>query len=425
MIVEHVSLVDFRNYSRAEVALAPGANLFVGRNGQGKTNLAEAIAFFATLGSHRVSGDQPLVREGQDAAIVRVRAAHGERHITLETQVNKQGSNRARVNGQNVRPTELPRYVHVVLFAPEDLAIVRSDPSARRRFVDQLLVQLSPRLASVLADYDRVVRQRTTLLKSARARGMRDVELPTLDVWNDKLVELGSIIIDARAQLVETLREPLARAYAGIAGADHKPELSFKLSIAGADADDDDDDQDAGASASPRPSYSGGSPSGTTAERFRAALAHRRRAELERGLTLVGPHRDDLVIRIRDLPVKGYASHGESWSVALALRLASAEVLRTESRIGDPVLILDDVFAELDAGRRGRLAALTEGYEQVIVTAAVEEDVPRELAARVVRIEAGAIVEAERGSGVGAGWPSVAVRKSTGETDAAGVSADE
>lgn len=382
MIVEHLSLVDFRNYAVAEVALGPGPNVFVGRNGQGKTNLAEAIAFFATLGSHRVSNDAPMVRHGADAAIVRARLAHGERHVLLEAQVNRQGSNKARVNGAAVKPAELPRYAQVVLFAPEDLQIVRGDPGSRRRFADQLLVQRSPRMAGVLGDYDRVLKQRTTLLKSARARGVRGDALATLDVWDDKLVALGSEVIRARLALADDLRHPLAEAYTAIAGADHQPEADWSLSIGGVDPEEETDAVPADAA-------------DDIEAAFRQALAARRTAELERGLTLVGPHRDDLALRVRGLPVKGYASHGESWSVALALRLASAELLRAESRLGDPVLILDDVFAELDADRRTRLAGLAAGYEQVVVTAAVDADIPDELRARLVRVEAGRIVEGD------------------------------
>jgi DNA replication and repair protein RecF len=353
--------------------------LFVGRNGQGKTNLAEAIAYVATLGSHRVSGDQALVRAGAESAILRIRVAHAERSVQLEAQLNRTGRNRARVNGVDVRPAELPRYAQVVVFAPEDLGIVRGDPSARRRFADQLLVQRSPRMAGVLADYDRVLRQRGALLKSARARGIRGDALSTLDVWDDKLVALGSEIIDARQVLANELAAPIEAAYAAIAGEDHHPELEWVLSVRGADPEDGDE---AGSAA----------PIGATAELFREALAQKRTAELERGLTLVGPHRDDLRLSIRGLPVKGYASHGESWSVALALRLASAQLLRAESRSGDPVLILDDVFAELDAQRRARLSDLTAQFEQVIVTAAVWEDVPEALRRRTVWIENGRIV---------------------------------
>jgi DNA replication and repair protein RecF len=393
VIVEHLSLVDFRNYAAADVELGPGPNVFVGRNGQGKTNLAEAIAFFATLGSHRVSSDAPMVRDGADAAIIRARLAHGERRVQLEVQVNRQGSNKARVNGAAVKPAELPRYAQVVLFAPEDLQIVRGDPSARRRFADQLLVQRAPRMAGVIADYDRVLKQRTALLKSARARGIRGDALSTLDVWDDKLVSLGTQLIAARLALATDLATPLAAAYTAIAGADHNPEIEWALSVAGADADEEED----GGSGAPAPGAASAAGADASAARiaelFRQALAAKRSSELERGLTLVGPHRDDLLLRIRSLPVKGYASHGESWSVALSLRLASAELLRADSRLGDPVLILDDVFAELDTDRRARLAQLAADYEQVVVTAAVEGDVPEGLRARMVRVEAGRILD--------------------------------
>lgn len=381
MIVEQLSLVDFRNYAEVELSLHPGANVFVGRNGQGKTNLVEAIAYLATLGSHRVSSDAPLVRDGQGAAIVRARLAHGERRVLLELQLNRQGSNKARVNGVGVRTAELPRYAQVVLFAPEDLQIVRGDPSARRRFADHLLVQRTPRLAGVLADYDRVLRQRTALLKSARARGVRGDGLSTLDVWDDKLVALGTEVIQARLDLAVDLTSPMSAAYTAIAGADHDPQLDWALSLGGGDPEEGEDAADATTSGQ------------ALAEQFRATLAAKRSAELDRGITLVGPHRDDLVLRVRGLPVKGYASHGESWSVSLSLRLASAELLRSESRLGDPVLILDDVFAELDAGRRARLADVAAGYEQVIVTSAVHEDVPDQLRAHVVRVDAGRILE--------------------------------
>ena len=378
MIVEHLSLVDFRNYAEAELDLQPGTNLLVGRNGQGKTNLAEAIAYLATLGSHRVTSDAPLVRDGKDAAFVRARLAHGTRTVTLELQVNKQGSNKARVSGNPVRTNELPRYAQAVLFAPEDLQIVRGDPSSRRRFADQLLVQRTPRMASVIADYDRTLRQRTTLLKSARARGMKVEQLTTLEVWDDKLMSLGTQIIDARIRLARDLTDPLAAAYAAIAGEDHAPGLAWALSIGGEDPEEDENAREVTA--------------GDIAAQFRSALEAKRAQEIERGLTLVGPHRDDLVLRLRGLPVKGYASHGEGWSIVLSLRLASAELLRQESPGGDPILILDDVFAELDAARRGRLADVVADYEQVIVTAAVARDIPEALRAGAVRIEAGQIL---------------------------------
>lgn len=384
MIVEHLSLVDFRNYATAELSLHRGPNVLVGKNGQGKTNLAEAIVFLATLSSHRVSSDAPMVKDARDFGVIRARLSVGSRKVLTEVQINRQGSNKARINGSPAKTSELPRYAHVVLFAPEDLQIVRGDPSSRRRFADQLLIQRAPRMAAVLGDYDRVLKQRSALLKSARARGIRGEALTTLDVWDDKLVTLGSEIIDARVRLASDLRAPLASAYAAIAGADHQPELEWALSMHGGDPEEDVgelavDAADRSLSLSRR------------AEVFRAALHAKRTQELDRGITLVGPHRDDLVLRVRGLPVKGYASHGESWSVALALRLASAELLRAESPAGDPVLILDDVFAELDADRRQRLADLTVGYEQVLVTAAVEADIPEPLHRHVVHISDGTI----------------------------------
>ncbi|SCY59375.1 DNA replication and repair protein RecF [Microbacterium sp. LKL04] len=383
MIVEHLSLVDFRNYASAEVGLVAGPNVFVGRNGQGKTNLAEAIGYFATLGSHRVSQDAPMVRYGADAAFVRARLGYGDRRIQLEAQLNRSGSNKARVNGSPVRTSELPRYAQVVLFAPEDLQIVRGDPSSRRRFADQLLVQRSPRMTGVLADYDRVLKQRTALLKSARARSLKAEQLTTLDVWDDKLVSLGTEIILARLRLAEDLAQPMRDAYEAIAGADHGPQLEWMLTVEGADPEDD------GAAVTQTGSAIGAD---AIAASFRAGLAAKRAQELERGVTLVGPHRDDLLLRLRGLPVKGYASHGESWSTALSLRLSSAQLLRDQLRLGDPIVILDDVFAELDADRRTRLAGVVADFEQVIVTAAVEGDVPEALRVRTVRVEAGTIV---------------------------------
>lgn len=384
MIVEHLSLVDFRNYATAELRLFAGPNVLVGRNGQGKTNLAEAIVYLATLSSHRVSSDAPLIREGQDFAVVRARLVHGERAIQLELQLNRQGANQARINGSPVKTAELPRYAHVVLFAPEDLQIVRGDPSSRRRFMDQLLIQRLPRMAGVLADYERVLKQRTTLLKSGRARGLSGDGLVTLDIWDEKMIALGSEIIQARSRLAQELKDPLRDAYATIAGADHNPEIDWVLSIDGYDPDE----ENSVASADSAPV--------NIAEYFRRALVAKRSKELDRGLTLVGPHRDDLLLKIKGLPVKGFASHGESWTTALALRIASAELLRTDSISGDPVIILDDVFAELDSDRRARLSELVSEYEQVIVTAAVEEDIPEALHRHVVRIHAGEITD-ERG----------------------------
>jgi DNA replication and repair protein RecF len=390
--VTHVSLVNFRNYEQVEVALASGAVLFVGSNGQGKTNLVEAIAYAGSASSHRVSNDQALIRIGTEAAVVRLRVQHDDRAVVIEVELNRATPNRAQVNRSAVRLRDLPRYFASVIFAPEDLALVRGDPGGRRDFLDRLIVQATPRLAGVLADYERVVRQRNSLLKSARAARLSADNLSTLDVWDDRLIALGVEIIMARATLVGQMQAHVANAYSAVAGAQHLTHLGLKLSIDDPDGDEsavplgEESSNDAAPiEAAGRPRY--------VAERFRARLMALRRAELDRAVTLVGPHRDDLVLTLNALPARGFASHGESWSYALALKLASAEVLREGSATGDPVVILDDVFAELDAGRRERLADAVAHFEQVLITAAVGGDVPARLAATRIGIAAGTITD--------------------------------
>jgi DNA replication and repair protein RecF len=387
VIVTHLSLTDFRNYTTAEVALFPGSNLFVGSNGQGKTNLVESLCYLSTLGSHRVSADHAMIRQGADSAIIRARLEHGERQILAEVQLNRTGANRAQVNRSVIKTRELPRYFSSVLFAPEDLALIRGEPAGRRRFLDELLVLRSPRFSGIIADYDRVVRQRNTLLKSARASGVRGDTLGTLDIWDERLVALGTQLIEARMALVADLSPEVSSAYTSVAGEDHHARLANQLSIFGSGSEADDAIE---SSAAERDRLA----ADQIAAAFRDSLARRRRSELERGITLVGPHRDDLVLELNGLPARGYASHGESWSFALALKLASAILLRRESSTGDPVLMLDDVFAELDESRRTRLAGAVRGFEQVLITAAVFDDVPEELTGNTVRISKGAIVEA-------------------------------
>jgi DNA replication and repair protein RecF len=393
VIVTHLSLSDFRNYHSAEVALSAGPNLFVGSNGQGKTNLVESLGFLSTLGSHRVSVDHAMIRQGADAAIIRARLEHGDRQLLAEVQINRTGANRAQVNRAVIKTRELPRYFSSVLFAPEDLALVRGEPSGRRRFLDELLVLLSPRYSGVMADYDRVLKQRNSLLKSARTSGVKGNQLSTLEIWDDRLVTLGSELIEARTGLVARLLPDVTAAYEAVAGEDHHASLSNYLTIA------DPDGAGFDAETSGTQSRPGDKPVCTeeAAAGFRSALDRLRRSELDRGITLVGPHRDDLVLELNGMPARGYASHGESWSFALALKLASAGLLRRESATGDPVLMLDDVFAELDQSRRLRLASAVAGFEQVLITAAVFDDVPTELAAHTVRIEAGTILAPEEG----------------------------
>lgn len=386
MRVAHLSLGDFRNYATAELELAAGPNLLVGRNGQGKTNLVEAIAYFAMLRSHRATGDAPLIRAGAESAIARLRVQAAERDVLLELQLNRDRPNRAQVNRNSVRPREVTRWFSSVSFMPEDLGIVRGEPSGRRRFLDDALVSRHPVAAGALSDYERVVRQRTSLLKSAR-RGSGAIE-STLSIWDDQLIEYGTQIILARRELVRDLGAPLRAGYRSLVDQDHGPILTLQESVGAALGDVSREtlaiEQLADVSRE------------TLAEQFRTALQAVRVRELERGVTLVGPHRDDLVLSLNDLPVKGYASHGESWSFALSLKMALASVLRAESPAGDPVIILDDVFAELDARRRERLMSAVSDFEQVIVTAAVEDDVPDGVAWHRVRIEAGRILEGER-----------------------------
>ena len=386
MIVTHLQLTDFRNYSSLDLALPTGSTLFVGSNGQGKTNLVEALGYLSTLGSHRVPSDQAMIRQGQDSAVVRSKLEHGERRLLVEVQLNRGSANRAQVNRSAVKPRELPRYFSSVLFAPEDLALVRGEPSGRRRFLDELLVLRSPRMSGVLADYDRVLKQRNTLLKSARATGVKAEKLSTLEIWDERLIDLGAQIVHARSLLISELDPEVTAAYAAVAGADHAAQLASSLSILG-DRDPDDEGADDAAT------RAGVIDVAVAAQAFTASLARLRRSELDRGVTLAGPHRDDLVLTLNGMPARGYASHGESWSFALALKLASAQVLRRESSIGDPVLILDDVFAELDEARRGRLAEAVGDFEQVLITAAVFDDVPEALAANIVHIRAGEVID--------------------------------
>lgn len=375
MHVTHLALNNFRNYAELDIELFPGPNLFVGRNGQGKTNLVESLAYLATNSSHRVSSDQALINKDADAAVIRARVRFESREHLLEIQLNRQAANRAKVNRSEAKPRELSRYAAVVVFAPEDLSLVKGDPSGRRRFLDELLVQRWPRIAALLADYDRVVKQRTALLKSARGTHHADAAAATLSLWNDKLVSLGSQIVEFRLTLLADLAGPVADAYRAVAGVDQTPELALATTLTS-------DGTAAG--------LNGGA--GAIVDQFTSGIERVAAQERERGQTLIGPHRDDVEFRLNGLPAKGYASHGESWSFALALRLGSAQLLRQDSAGGDPILILDDVFAELDRQRRAKLAEAAGEFEQVLITSAVLDDVPDQLVAHTVHIEGGAVV---------------------------------
>ncbi|GAA2610699.1 DNA replication/repair protein RecF [Streptomyces axinellae] len=369
MHVTHLSLADFRSYERAEVPLGPGVTAFLGPNGQGKTNLVEAVGYIATLGSHRVSSDAPLVRMGAERAIVRAQVRQGEREQLVELELNPGKSNRARINrSSQVRPRDVLGIVRTVLFAPEDLALVKGDPGERRRFVDELVTARAPRMAGVRSDYERVLKQRNTLLKSAamaRRHGGKGVDLSTLDVWDQHLARVGAELLAQRLDLLAVLGPLADKAYERLAPGGGPVSFEYRAS----------------AGAAPSAASPAGSSAGSAEELYGvllAALGQARKQEIERGVTLVGPHRDEVLLRLGELPAKGYASHGESWSFALSLRLAAYELLKSEGH--EPVLVLDDVFAELDTRRRERLAELVAPAEQVLVTAAVPEDVPEVLA---------------------------------------------
>ncbi|RMI14464.1 DNA replication/repair protein RecF [Cellulomonas triticagri] len=392
MYVSHLSLTDFRSYHQVDLTFEPGITALVGPNGQGKTNLVEAIGYVSTFSSHRVPTDAPLVRAGASAAVVRSRIVRAqddgsERALVIDVQLGSGRSNRVKLNGAPSRARDVVGALRSVLFAPEDLALVKGDPDGRRRFVDALAVQVTPRLAGVFSEYDRVVRQRTALLKSAGGfRGSRTKpDLSTLDVWDSKLAELGAHVIIARQAVVAALAPYVADAYERVSDGQGAAHVGYRSSLA---AVLEGGEPAEGADAT--------TPSRVVEQQMLEALSRVRPKELERGVCLVGPHRDDLVLTLGDLPAKGYASHGESWSVALALRLASYELLThgpqagTEQDAaqlwvadsgpdGEPVLMLDDVFAELDAKRRARLAEMVAGARQVFVTAAVPGDVPPQL----------------------------------------------
>jgi DNA replication and repair protein RecF len=367
--VSHLSLADFRSWPVLELPLEPGSTALIGANGQGKTNLVEALGYVATLGSHRVAADAPLVRAGSERAVVRAAVERDGRSTLVELEINPGKANRARLNrGPVPRAREVLGILRTVLFAPEDLSLVRGDPGERRRFLDDLLVSSAPRYAGVRADYDRVLKQRNALLKSAfLARRSGGGDMRTLDVWDAHLARVGADLLAARLALVEALRPRVATAYRAVAvggaGARGETTLDYRSSLGeGLPTDNGVPTRDRE----------------LLAAALLSELARVRPQEVERGVSLVGPHRDELLLGLSGLPVKGYASHGESWSFALALRLASYELLRADG--GEPVLVLDDVFAELDEGRRDRLAELVEGAEQVLVTAAVPADVPEALA---------------------------------------------
>ena len=395
MHLTRLALTDFRSYPELSIELGPGVTTFSGPNGEGKTNLVEAIGYLATLGSHRVATDAPMVRHGAERAVLRAAVTGAQGSALVEIELNPGRANRVRLNRAPMpRPRDVLGALRTVLFAPEDLALVKGDPGERRRFLDELLVATAPRYAGVRADYERVLRQRTALLKSAGAKGhlrgaAREAMTATLDAWDGQLARAAAPLLAGRMHLVAALRPQVAAAYEAVSGdpAGQASAMSYRCSAA-----------DEPGSGPPGPGDAGPADGGPADDAagleavMLKALAGVRASELDRGVCLVGPHRDELELSIGRLPARGYASHGESWSLALALRLASFALLR-EGR-EDPVLLLDDVFAELDTGRRDRLATLVADGEQVLITAAVPADVPGVLTGARFNVSAGVVSRA-------------------------------
>ncbi len=364
MYLRQLSVTDFRSWQQADLDLDLGVSVLLGHNGAGKTNLIEAVGYLATLASHRVATDAPLVRRGCERAVVRGTVVHAGRELVVELEISPGRANRARLNRAPVpRPREVLGVLRSVLFAPEDLALVRGEPAERRRFLDELLASRTPRYAATRADYDRVLRQRSALLKTARAAG----DLRTLDSWDGHLARHGAALLAGRLRLLSDLAPHVRSAYADVAPASAPAELGYRSSL-GEKLEPDE---------------------AALEDQLLAEAARLRTREVERGVCLVGPHRDDLELLLGTDPAKGYASHGESMSFALALRLGSFALLRADGV--EPVLVLDDVFAELDTDRRRALTAVAQRAEQVLVTAAVAADVPAELTGTRFELDEGQV----------------------------------
>ncbi|WP_010525591.1 DNA replication/repair protein RecF [Nesterenkonia sp. F] len=403
MRLSTLSLADYRSYAAAQLRLVPGPNVLLGYNGVGKTNIAEAVGYLATLGSHRVPQDAPLVRHGADQAFVRATAHRGSQEATLEIEINPRRSNRVRINrGASVRATEALGILRTVLFAPEDLELIKGPPEVRRRLFDDLAMQLRPALGSVRLDHEKVLRQRNALLKSIRHEGFTATHESTLAVWDQQLADAGARLLRARLDMLATMRPHVEAAYRELSGSVRSARLRYVSSLAEQTEGPGGVRRDAGGiggGTTPGTDETAGEAGdastleqasrGELAQMLHQAMQDSREQEIDRGLTLVGPHRDDIFLALDEVPVKGFASHGETWSVALALRLGSYRAMVDDDPdpSARPILILDDVFAELDARRRRRLAELAGEAEQLIVTAAVDDDVPESLMVHAQRVE--------------------------------------
>jgi DNA replication and repair protein RecF len=356
MQISKLSLRNFRNHENLELSFSAGATTIIGRNGRGKTNIVEAVNYLATLGSHRVSQDAPLIRNGFNSASVSANVEKHNRQAQVELVINYPGTNKVSLNGSALtKSRDVLGLVTTVIFSPEDLELVKGEPSARRKYIDELSTLLAPKFSNTRSDYERVIKQRNTLLKSLGRRNPSPQSRATLDVWDEQLISTGADIIFTRLENIRRIQPHVTEFGTTISGDTEPLQLSYLNNWLPLD----DHDKDA------------------IAEHFRTELINRNKDEVDRGITLVGPHRDDLVIRLSDMPAKGYASHGQSWSIAIALRLAAFKALREHD--DDPILILDDVFAELDEKRRNRLVSVISDVEQTLITAAVLDDIPKGL----------------------------------------------
>ena len=402
MYVSDLALDDFRSYDELVLALEPGPTAFIGPNGQGKTNLVEAIAYLSTLSSHRSGADTALVRRAASGepqpggAVVRAKVVHGERPSVLEIEIIAGRANRARLNRTASRPRALLGILRAVVFAPEDLALVREEPGVRRRFMDDLAVTLRPSLAGVRAEHDKILAQRASLLKSARAArrsgGVPAPMLSSLEVWDAQLAAAAARLVAARVDVVARLRPWVMSSYERVSQGQSSARLVYRSSLLVHEGRSEPDPADEGARTAAEAELADVA---ATAARLETVMSRLREREIDRGANLVGAHRDDLLLHLGALPAKGFASHGEQWSLALALRLASYEMLRRDVDAyggdGEPVLVLDDVFASLDAGRRAALADVVAGAQQVLLTAAVDEDVPARLTGARFRVSASGV----------------------------------
>lgn len=347
MKISHLSLQDFRSYKNLELKLNEGTHIFIGENGEGKTNIVEAIMYLALLSSHRISTDAPLIKLGAERGYIRAKVSDQDRDTLIELEINNGKANRAKVNQNPVRSQRaISGIVKAICFSPEDLDLVRGDPSERRSFLDHLLIQRNPRLGGVISDYEKALKQRNTLLKARAPES-------TLAPWNEHLANFGGEIIAARLKLIRELIPHLMNSYENIS-VKKQPSLEYKSNLDNLTEDKEDNKSE-----------------------ILRKIEEVGFQERERGVSLVGPHRDDLLLNLGEHPVKGFASHGESWSIALSLRLASYQLLKADGN--NPILILDDVFSELDEKRRERLVALTNTAEQTLITVAVANDLPSEL----------------------------------------------